>query len=176
MNKLFVLLLLLFTGIAFGQNPNPKVTHGTRIFLGDRFWNTDSTGLKISSLKDTLYIDTLFSDAIPQQETEGIFTVNYFFESLDDSTASPIVEMRLGEDFSSRASIKDAISTFTPATSHLVKWYPWHYLFTATEGTPGKLSLNGSDSTWWVPSTYRQYRTYDADSAATRPYISDHMR
>jgi hypothetical protein len=83
--------------------------------------------------------------------------------------------MRLGETFSSPKSITDSQARFTPSTTSLVKWEAWQHVMTIAKSTFTTLSIAQSDSSWFKPADYRQYRLREADADTVRPFISDQL-
>lgn len=178
MKKLLTIFIILFAAsLLFGQYESAETTTGQRIFFGNAFWETDSMDIKVSSLSDSLYAsstkDTLFSSAIPQGRILGIAKVSAFMQEISGTSATIALDVRLGEAFASKKVIKDNYATFTPSVTKLVKWDSWNNVMTIAKSTFTTLYL--SDSTWWIPADYRQYRLREADADTVRPFISDQV-
>lgn len=165
MKKLIVLLLLF--AVAVGIMAQDE-TWGRKITFGNTFVNTDSLKLFEAGETDSLYSDTLFSNAlrIPGDGLEGIFGVAAYFDEISGTSSSIGLGCRLGNVFRSDFNTTN------------VQWDDWNSIFTTCKkDTLYRLGIAASDSSWWNPAVdVIQFRLLEADADTVLHNVSKYIR
>jgi len=163
--KLIWMFLLLFVVAVFAQEPPSNWGGGIE-------WGTALTenGLDITGIETAINgSDTLWTAALPiQGNTDGVYSIKAFWEAVDAASDSVELEARYGV-------------RMTKARDDLVvKWTDWKGIFRLkSTGTLYDIYISRSDSSWWTPYNFRQYRTYRRDAVdvdTCTVYITDFVR
>ena len=166
MKYLFVLLL---TAGLFAQTERSS-NWGKAFTWGNTF--TDAGSTKVSGAKTNIEgTDTLYTDALPIQEnTSGIYKIDGYWEYTDAASDSIELDVRIGTLMKRR----------TYSTAKIVKWDSWESVWNLkSTNTLYSIYIARTDSSWWMPANFRQYRTYRLDTETVDTctvYVTDFLR
>ena len=171
-----LIIILLFYGSTFAQTPEESYWGVKRLIFGDTFWSTDSLKLKISGMTDTLDTDTLFTDALPIKESDGLLGITAYFDSLSGTADTMWIDLRLGVKSIPQKVQKDNFgNTYTPR-SKKVRWRPtWNNLIgPMKKDSLYTISISQSDSSWWDPAAnILQWRLRESQGDTTLHDINE---
>lgn len=166
MKAKWMLLIFVLSAGVFAQGSS---NWGERILFGTEFTKTDSLKLRVSSLRDTVLADTLYSGVLDIKDyTEGIYTASAWFTNVGGTSDSLTLDVRMVKAFRDKN-----------ANTVTYKFSAWSNVFNVVSAAALQdTTIDPATSSWWRPASGRQYRLYDKSvtTDTTNHIITDYVR